>query len=113
MDSSILTSVKKQLGIMEEYEEYDAQIIEDINSVFFTLSQLGVGPKEGFSITGITEKWSDYIPEGTNLQAVKSYMGIKVRLLFDPPSNSFTLTSMENQAKEYEWRLNVQVESGS
>lgn len=113
MDSSILTSVKKAIGIMEEYNEYDAQIIEAINSVFFTLNQLGVGPKEGFAITGIAEQWSDYIPDGTNLQAVKSYMSLKVRLLFDPPSNSFTLTSMENQAKEYEWRLNAQVEMGN
>lgn len=113
MDNSILTSVKKAIGIMEEYNEYDTQIIEAINSVFFTLSQLGVGPKEGFAITGLAEQWSDYIPDGTNLQAVKSYMGIKVRLIFDPPSNSFTSTSMENQAKEYEWRLMAQVETGN
>lgn len=113
MDDSILTSVKKAIGVMKEYTEFDSSIIEDINSVFFTLNQLGVGPKEGFAITGVAENWSDYISDPVKLQAVRAYMRIRVQLLFDPPANSFTVTSMENQAKEYEWRLNAQVETES
>lgn len=108
---SILDSVKKYLGITEEYTVFDQDIIMHINSVFFTLNQLGVGPEGGFSISDKTSIWTDYIPEGSKLEAVKSYMYLKVRMLFDPPTSSFVLTSMENMAKEYEWRLNVQAES--
>lgn len=111
MDNSILSSVKNALDIVEDCEDFDSVLVMHINSVFFTLSQLGVGPKEGFFIKGKDEVWSDYISEGLNMEAVKSYMYLKVRLLFDPPTNSFVVTSMENQAKEYEWRLNVQAES--
>lgn len=108
---SILDSVKKCLGITEEYTAFDQDIIMHINSVFFTLNQLGVGPEDGFSISNKTAIWTNYIPEGSKLEAVKSYMYLKVRMLFDPPTSSFVLTSMENMAKEYEWRLNVQAES--
>lgn len=113
MDNSILSSVKKYIGITDEYTEFDSEIIEDINSVFFTLSQLGVGPKEGFSISGQEDEWTSYTQDSILLQAVKPYVKIKVKLIFDSPSNSFTLTSLENQAKEYEWRLNSQVETES
>lgn len=108
---SILTLVKKNLGIEEDCEDFDDEIIMHINSVFTILSQLGVGPKEGFAIQDKTSVWSEYISDKQNLNLVKSYMYLRVRILFDPPQNSFTLTSMENQAKEYEWRLNVQAES--
>lgn len=108
---SILDSVKKLLGITKEYTAFDPDIIIHINSVFFTLNQLGVGPEEGFSISDSSTTWEDYLPEGSKLEAVKSYIYLKVRMLFDPPTSSFVLTSMENQAKEYEWRLNVQAES--
>lgn len=108
---SILDLVKKNLGIEVECKDFDDEIIMHINSVLMILSQLGVGPKEGFAIQDETSTWSDYIPSGKNLNLVKSYIYIKVRLMFDPPTNSFTVTSMENQAKEYEWRLNVQAES--
>lgn len=108
---SILTLVKKNLGIEEDCEDFDDEIIMHINSVFMILSQLGVGPKEGFAIQDKTSTWSEYISKEQNLNLVKSYMYLRVRIMFDPPQNSFTLTSMENQAKEYEWRLNVQAES--
>lgn len=108
---SILTLVKKNLGIEEDCEDFDDEIIMHINSVFTILSQLGVGPKEGFAIQDKTSVWSEYISDKQNLNLVKSYMYLRVRIMFDPPQNSFTLTSMENQAKEYEWRLNVQAES--
>lgn len=108
---SILTLVKKNLGIEEDCEDFDDEIIMHINSIFTILSQLGVGPKEGFAIQDKTSVWSEYISDKQNLNLVKSYMYLRVRIMFDPPQNSFTLTSMENQAKEYEWRLNVQAES--
>lgn len=108
---SILTSIKKLLGITEEYEDFDIDIVMHINSVFFTLSQLGVGPEEGFTISDKYAKWKDFLPEGKNLEAVKSYMYLKVRLLFDPPLSNAALEAMKDQAKEYEFRLNIAAES--
>lgn len=109
---SILDSVKKVLGIPSEYTVFDPDIIMHINTAFFTLSQLGVGPEGGFSISSKDDTWGSYISEGSNLEAVKSYVCLRVRILFDPPSSSYVLTSMENQIKELEWRLNVEVDRG-
>lgn len=111
MDGSILTSIKKLLGIPEEYTQFDVDIIMHINSVFMTLQQLGVGPSEGFSISDHMSTWKDYLGDSTNLEAVKSYIGLKVRLLFDPPLSSSVIECMKQLASEYEWRLNVQVEN--
>ena len=109
---SILTSTKKMLGIAEEYEHFDPDIIMHINSVFMTLTQLGVGPSEGFSIVDEDTIWTDFIHDLVKLQAVKSYMYLKVRLLFDPASlGSATLAAYERQIQELEWRLNVGAES--
>jgi hypothetical protein len=100
------------LGIAEEYKQFDSDIIMHINSVFTTLTQLGVGPSEGFYIENETVEWTDFIPDLTKLQAVKSYMYLKVRILFDPASlGSATLAAYERQIQEYEWRLNVIAES--
>ena len=110
---SILTSIKKLLGIAEEYEHFDADLIMHINSVFLNLTQLGVGPSEGFSIMDEDATWDDFLPDGKNVEAVKSYMYLKVRLLFDPPLNSAVLESMNRQISEFEWRLNVAVDTGS
>lgn len=108
---SILTSIKKLLGIAEEYEHFDPDIIMHINSVFMTLTQLGVGPSEGFFINDEETIWTDFIPDIAKLQAVKTYMYLKVRLLFDPSSlGSATLASYERQIQELEWRLNVAAE---
>ena len=109
---SILDSVKKNLGIPEEYTVFDPDIIMHINSAFFVLSQLGVGPEKGFSISSKYNTWDLYITNDENLEAVKTYVYLKVRVTFDPPSSSFVLTSMENQIKELEWRLNVAVDRG-
>lgn len=109
---SILTSIKKMLGIAEDYTQFDADIIMHINSVFTILTQLGVGPSEGFYIEDETAEWLDFIPDLTKLQAVKTYMYLKVRLVFDPASiGSSTLASYERQIQELEWRLNVIAES--
>ena len=109
---SILTSIKKMLGIAEEYTQFDADIIMHINSVFTTLTQLGVGPSEGFYIEDEAAEWKDFIPDFNKLQAVKTYMYLKVRLLFDPSSlGASTLSAYERQTQELEWRLNVSAEN--
>lgn len=109
---SILTSIKKMLGIDEEYTHFDADIIMHINSVLMTLMQLGVGPSEGFAIEDDTSTWIDFIPQITTAQlhAVKSYIYMKVKLMFDPPLSSSVIESMNRQIAELEWRLNVAVD---
>ena len=109
---SILTSIKKMLGIAETYEHFDADIIMHINSVFMTLTQLGVGPAQGFFIQDEETLWTDFIPDTNKLQAVKTYMYLRVRLLFDSASlGSATIAAYERQIQEFEWRLNVAAES--
>lgn len=107
---SILTSVKKLLGIAEEYTQFDEDIIMHINTVFLNLTQLGVGPEEGFSIEDDSAIWDDFIEDNIQLQAVKSYMYLKVKLLFDPPLSTSVVESMNRMIAELEWRLNVAVE---
>lgn len=112
MEDSVLNSTKKVLGVDASYTAFDQDIIMHINSVFSTLHQLGVGPADGFEIQGVDEKWSDYIAGNKLLNSVKTYMYLRVRLLFDPPATSFHQESMQNQLKELEWRLNVQSDGG-
>ena len=106
---SILTSIKKQLGIVDEYDHFDPEIIMSINSALFTLNQIGVGPSEGFSIKDKNATWSDFT-DISKIEAVKTYVCMKVRLVFDPPASSAHLESMKNQINELEWRLNVAVD---
>lgn len=107
MTDSILDSVKKVLGLTPDYTAFDIDVIMHINSVFATLNQLGVGPLEGFTIEDNSTTWGEYIGTDKNLSSVKTYVWLKVRVLFDPPTMSFVLTSYEQQIKELEWRLNV------
>ena len=107
---SILTSIKKLLGIDEDYTQFDSDIIMHINSVFLNLTQLGVGPSEGFQIEDDLDTWEDFIGDSNQLQAVKSYVYLKVKLLFDPPLSSSVIESMNRMITELEWRLNVAVE---
>ena len=107
MDDSILTSIKKLLGITEDYDYFDQDIIMHINAAFMVLTQLGVGPSEGFLITDDTDTWSDFIDDSTNLGSIQSYVYMKVKLMFDPPQNSFTVDSMTKLVNELEWRLNI------
>ena len=104
---SILTSMKKLLGITEEYTHFDADLIIHINSVFSILTQLGIGPSDGFSIKNETSVWSDFTTEGTKIELVKSYMYLKVKLLFDPPLSSSVADAINRQISEFEWRLNT------
>lgn len=108
---SILTSIKKLLGIAEDYTHFDTDLIMHINSVFMILTQMGVGPPEGFVIEDDSEIWEDFISDALKLQAVKSYMFLKVKLLFDPPLSSAVIESMNRMISELEWRLNVEAES--
>lgn len=110
VNSSILLSIKKMLGPSADYDVFDPELIIYINSVFGTLHQLGVGPEEKFVITGDSELWSDFTTEGEEIEEVKSYMYLRVRLLFDPPSSSFVLSSFKEQMKELEWRLQCKAE---
>jgi len=110
---SILNSIKKLLGIAEDYDHFDSDIIMHINSVFATLTQLGVGPEDGFSIDDESEKWEDFLPEERMLHSVKSYMFMKVKLMFDPPLSSAVIECTKEQIKELEWRLQVAVDSAN
>lgn len=107
MSDSILTSTKKALGIDESYDVFDTDILMHINSVFSTLQQLGVGPKDGFAIHNAEAKWDDFLDGDLRLNNVKSYMYVRVRLLFDPPGTSYLINSLDKQAEEMAWRLNV------
>ena len=110
---SILNSIKKLLGIAEDYDHFDPDIIMHINSVFATLTQLGVGPEDGFSIDDESAKWEDFLPEERMLHSVKSYMFMKVKLMFDPPLSSAVIECTKEQIKELEWRLQVAVDSAN
>lgn len=107
MEKSILTSTKKILGIAEDYTVFDLDIITHINTAFSTLTQLGVGPAEGFMIEDAEAEWPDFIVDDYQYNSVKSYVFLKVRQLFDPPQTSYLITATEKQIQELEWRLNV------
>jgi hypothetical protein len=109
---SILTSIKKLLGITEDYDHFDADIIMHINSVFTILTQIGVGPSKGFRIEDDTATWDDFIPTDLIVyDSIKTYIYLQVKLLFDPPQSGTTLESYNRRIKELEWRLNVTAES--
>lgn len=114
METSILVSIKKLIGIAETDDSFDSQLIFHINAVFMILTQMGVGPSNGFSISDDTSNWSDFIAESEkpieNLEAVKFYISAKVRLAFDPPTSSAMLDALKGLISEYEWRLNVAVD---
>lgn len=110
MDESILNSIKALLGPDSDYTVFDSDIIIFINGAFSTLTQLGIGPKEGFKITGADETWEEFIGDVLDLESVKTFVYLKVRILFDPPSSSFVLTAMQKECDELAWRLNVAVD---
>lgn len=110
---SILTSIKKLLLISEEYKQFDAHIIVHINSVFADLAQMGVGPSNGFTIWDDTAIWDDFISDDMLLISVKSYVFLRVKILFDSNSmGASTLATYERQIAQWEWRLNVAAETG-
>lgn len=111
--NSILQSVRKVMCGSEFANEFDTDLIMHINTVFNILTQLGAGPKNGFAITGDTEVWSAFTSNNVLLNSVKSYVYLKVRLMFDPPANQSLISSMENYIHELEWRINVTVDRGT
>ena len=107
MEESILISTKKILGLADTYVAFDLDVITHINAAFSILNQLGVGPIEGFFIEDESAEWGDFIVPPEQLHLVKTYVFLKVRVLFDPPGTSFLLQAAQDQIKEYEWRLNL------
>jgi hypothetical protein len=109
LDPSILTSTKKILGLDASYTAFDPDVTTHINSAFSTLTQLGVGPAEGFMIEDETAVWDDFLVMTDDLQynSIKTYVYLRVRMLFDPPATSFVIAALNEQIKELEWRLNV------
>lgn len=105
MENSILTSTKKILGVDENYTAFDLDIITHINSTFSTLNQLGIGPSEGFQIEDKVPEWSDIGVPDKWIRIIRTYMFLKVRMLFDPPTTSFLIDAINNQIKEHEHRL--------
>ena len=108
---SILTSIKKLIGYDEEYTHFDQDIIVLINTAFATLRQLGIGPENGFVIKDSSATWSEYLGDTLLLETVKTYIHLKVKLVFDPPSSSFVLESIKEVIKECECRLNITAET--
>lgn len=110
MQESILLTIKQMLGIPSEYSVFDEELVVYINTVIAALRQLGVGPENGFAITGENESWEDYIGDTSMYENVKAYIYLKVRMMFDPPSSSFVLEAFKNQAAEIEWRIYIQAD---
>lgn len=109
--AGILDDTKKALGLDPSYTAFDPDIIMFINSVCSTLNQLGIGPADGFSIEDDSAGWEDLIGVDQRLNMVKTYVYLRVRLLFDPPSTSYLVDALKQQITEHEWRLNVVRES--
>ena len=111
LEENILASTKKLLGFEEDYTAFDTDIMMYINSAFMSLHQLGVGPAAGYALSSGLETWPEFFGTYTDLQGVKTYIYLKVRLVFDPPSTSFVLEAIKAMISEYEWRINVQVDT--
>lgn len=107
MNESILNSIKKLIGIDTDDNSFNTDLMIHINSVFFVLQQLGVGPDKPFSITGDSETWSDFISDVDQFNAVKTYVYMKTRIVFDPPTNGTIMESLKEAINEYEFRLNI------
>lgn len=113
MSDSILNTTKKILGIEADYTAFDPDILMHINSVFSTLNQMGIGPDDGFAIDDAEATWFDFTGGDKRLNSVKTYVYLRVRLLFDPPTTSYLIGALKEQVQELEWRLNVNREGTS
>lgn len=109
---SILVTIKKMIGLEASYMQFDTDIVILINSAIATLRQLGVGPVAGYKITGANNTWSELLLNDEKLESAKTYIYLKVRKIFDPPASSALAQAIDQEIKEYEWRLNVTVDSG-
>lgn len=111
LEENILASIKKLLGLEEAYTPFDTDIMMHVNTAFMSLQQLGVGPVTGYYLSTGLETWPEFFGTYTDLQGVKTYIYLKVRLVFDPPSTSFVIDAIQKQIAELEWRLNIQVDT--
>lgn len=111
-EESILVYVKKLLGIQSDYNHFDPDIIYGINAAFAVLTQLGVGPESGFSISDDSTKWDEFVSDTTRLSLIKPYVYLKTKMLFDPPSSNVLTDSINKTISEYEFRLNVVSDGG-
>lgn len=111
-EESILVYVKRLLGIQSDYSHFDPDIIYGINAAFGVLTQLGVGPKEGFAISDDSAKWNDFVSDTTRISLIKEFVCLKTRLVFDPPSSAALIDVMNKSITEYEWRLYVASDGG-
>lgn len=109
-DGSILATIKKMLGADIIYDAFDTDIIVFINTALMTLQQVGVGPANGFVVTGLAETWNDFLPDDTFFEGVKTYIYLSVKMVFDPPTSSYVMETMKEQKEELEWRLREQAE---
>jgi hypothetical protein len=107
---SILDSIKGLFGIAADVTHFDPDIIMGINTGIMTLTQLGVGPSEGFLISNSTAKWSDFIGDRKDIEGVKTYLFLNTKLTFDTPTNSYLVEAINRKMTELEWRLNVNVD---
>lgn len=108
ISNSILNSTKRFIGgISENDTSFDVEIIAHINTVIATLRQMGVGPEEGYSITDASNTWDDYLGNSKILDSVKTYIGLKTRMIFDPPTSSAVGEAIKANIAELEWRLNI------
>ena len=112
INDSVLTSIKKMLGITDEYEHFDEDILTNINMVLFTLNQIGVDSTSGIFIVDKNTTWSDVIPNEVDIGCIRTYVYLKVKLIFDPPLSSSALDAINRTINELEWRINIQVDSG-
>lgn len=113
MSDSILDSTKRALDVPLDYDVFDQNIIMHINSVFATLNQIGIGPPEGFEIEDKNATWQSFIGTNVRYNSLKSYMYLRVRMLFDPPATSFLIDALTKQKDELEWRLSALREAGT
>lgn len=112
MNESILNSIKSMLGPAEDYDDFTTDILFHINTALSIITQMGVGPTNGFRVADASDTWNEFIPaDRYDLETVKSYVYLRVKLIFDPPPNAAALESIKEMIKEFEWRLNVAVES--
>lgn len=109
---SILTSIKKLLGIEEDFEAFDPDIVMHINTVFALLKRMGVGPSNGFTIQDSESVWNDFMQDESNtfIESVKTYIYLKVKMIFDPPNSSAVMEAMKENIKELEWSLNFELD---
>ena len=111
INENILQSIKLMLGLMPNDTSFDSVIVMHINSTFLDLQQLGVGPEDGFSLDNSNSKWEEFIPKGPLLNAVKPYVYLNVKMLFDPPTNTATIDSINRQIARIEWRISIETEA--